>query len=117
MITGLHAIVYSPAADSVRAFLRDILGLPSVDGGGGWPIFAAPPTELAVHPAADSRHELYLVCDDLDATVLELRRKGVAITRQISEQRWGRVTAIRLPDDSELMLYQPSHPRPTTQPD
>jgi catechol 2,3-dioxygenase-like lactoylglutathione lyase family enzyme len=41
MITGLHAIFYSPDADKVRAFLRDVLGLKSVDAGHGWLIFAA----------------------------------------------------------------------------
>src|SRR6188472_411381 len=67
MITGIHALVYSKQADAVRAFLRDVLDFPSVDAGGGWPIFALPPAEIAVHPsdAADA-HELYLMCDDLD---------------------------------------------------
>ena len=73
MINGLHAIVFSPEAEKVQAFLRDVLGLSSVDAGGGWPIFAAPPAEIAVHPSdGDRRHELYLMCDDIDATLAEL---------------------------------------------
>ena len=43
MITGLHAIVFSPEAEKVRAFFRDVVGLTSVDAGGGWLIFAMPP--------------------------------------------------------------------------
>ena len=67
MITGVHAIVFSPEAEKVRAFFTDVLGLPSADAGGGWPIFALPPAELAVHPADDDggRQQLYLMCDDI----------------------------------------------------
>ena len=57
MINGVHAIMFSPAADAVRAFFRDTLGLSSVDAGDGWLIFALPPAELAVHPAESPRHE------------------------------------------------------------
>jgi len=113
MITGLHAIVFSDRADAVRAFFADVLGLSSVDAGGGWPIFAAPPTEVAVHPAdAGGRHELYLMCDDLERTLAELRAKGVRTVGEIREQRWGRLAAIELPDGSELAIYQPTHPSP-----
>ena len=73
MITGIHAIVFSPEADKVREFFADVLGLPSVDAGGGWPIFALPPAELAVHPEeGDSRQQLFLMCDDIRATLAEL---------------------------------------------
>ena len=114
MISGVHAIVFSPAANEVRAFFRDALGLSSVDAGDGWLIFALPPAELAVHPAEASRHEIYLLCDDLDATVAALEAKGVRLAQPITEQTWGRLTAIALPDGSELGLYQPTHPRPGT---
>jgi catechol 2,3-dioxygenase-like lactoylglutathione lyase family enzyme len=112
MITGLHAIMFSPHAEKVRAFLADVLELPSVDAGGGWLIFAMPPAELAVHPAdGDSpRHELYLMCDDIETTLADLRGKGVEIAREVSDQGWGRLAAIRLPDGEELPIYQPRHP-------
>jgi len=112
MITGLHAIVFSPDAEKVRAFFADVLGLPSVDAGGGWLIFAMPPAELAVHPADEGRHELYLMCDDIQATLAELRGKGVVVTRDAADQGWGLVAAIRLPDGSELSIYEPRHPSP-----
>ena len=114
MISGVHAIVFSPAANEVRAFFRDALGLSSVDAGDGWLIFALPPAELAVHPADAPRHEIYLLCDDLDTTVAALEAKGVRLAQPITEQSWGRLTAIALPDGSEIGLYQPSHPRPGT---
>jgi catechol 2,3-dioxygenase-like lactoylglutathione lyase family enzyme len=111
MINGVHAVVFSPAADKVRAFFADVLGMASVDAGGGWLIFALPPAELAVHPAdGESRHELYLMCDDIDATLAELRGKGVEVAREVSDERWGLLAAIRLPDGSELPIYQPRHP-------
>jgi hypothetical protein len=113
VITGAHAIIYSDDAEGVRAFLRDVLELPSVDAGHGWLIFALPPAEVAVHPSEGAgRHELYLMCDDIRATVDGLRAKDVQISRPITEERWGLVTAIRLPDGGELGLYEPRHPRP-----
>jgi catechol 2,3-dioxygenase-like lactoylglutathione lyase family enzyme len=113
VITGVHAIVFSPAAEKVRAFFADVLGLASVDAGGGWLIFALPPAELAVHPAdGDGRHELYLMCDDIHATLAELRDKGVEVARGVSDQGWGLLAAIRLPDGGELPIYQPRHPSP-----
>jgi hypothetical protein len=113
MITGVHAIVFSPQAGKVRAFLADILGLPSADTGGGWPVFALPPAELAVHPAgADSRHQLYLMGDDIHATLADLRAKGAEVAQDVSGQGWGLLAAIRLPDGSELPVYEPRHPAP-----
>jgi hypothetical protein len=113
VITGVHAIVFSPAADQVRAFLTDVLDLPSVDAGGGWLIFALPPAELAVHPAGEAgHHELYLMCDDIHATLAELRAKGVEVARDVSDQGWGLLAAIRLPDGGEFPIYQPRHPSP-----
>ena len=114
MTSGVHAIVFSTAAEAVRAFFRDTLGLPFVDAGEGWLIFALPPAELAVHPADTQRHEIYLLCDNLDATVAALEAKGVRLAQPITEQTWGRLTAIALPDGSEIGLYQPTHPRPST---
>jgi predicted enzyme related to lactoylglutathione lyase len=111
VITGVHAIVFSPEAEKVRAFFADVLDLPSVDAGGGWLIFALPPAELAVHPAdGASRHELYLMCDDIQATLAELRDKGVEVARDVSDQGWGLVASVRLPDGSEFGVYEPRHP-------
>ena len=113
MITGIHAIVFSPQAEKVRAFFADVLGLTSVDAGGGWLIFALPPAELAVHPADEaSRHELYLMCDNIQATLADLRGRGVEVARDVSDQGWGLLAAIRLPDGSEFPLYEPRHPSP-----
>ena len=96
MITGMHAIVFSPEAEKVRAFFADVLDMPSVDAGGGWLIFALPPAELAVHPAdGENRHELYLMCDDIQATLAELRGKGVEVARDVADQGWGLLAAIR----------------------
>jgi hypothetical protein len=109
----MHAIMFSPEAGKVRAFLADVVGLTSVDAGGGWLIFALPPAELAVHPAdGPGRHELDLMCDDIRATLAELKGKGADVARDISDQGWGLLAAIRLPDGSELPIYQPRHPVP-----
>src|ERR1700761_2613644 len=113
MITGMHAIMYSPQAEKVRAFFADVLGMPSVDAGAGWLIFALPPAELAVHPAeGESRHELYLMCDNLQATLAELTGKGAEIAQDVTDQGWGLLAAIRLPDGSQFPIYEPRHPSP-----
>ena len=113
MINGVHAIIFSDDAEGVRAFFRDVLRLPSVDAGHGWLIFALPPAELAAHPSGGKgRHELYLMCDDIETTVEELQAKGVEFTREISEEGFGLMTSLRLPDGSELAIYEPRHPSP-----
>ena len=113
MITGVHAVLFTRDADALREFLRDVLELPSVDAGGGWLIFGLPPAELAAHPSEDpGAAELYLMCDDIGATVAQLAAKGVEPARPVSDEGWGLVTAIRLPGGGELGLYEPRHPVP-----
>jgi len=117
MITGVHAIIFTRDAEADRAFFRDVLDLRAVDAGDGWLIFALPPAELAAHPTdGDARHELYLMCDDIRATVEALRDKGVQFTKEISDAGWGLITALRLPSGSELALYEPRHPSPLASP-
>ena len=111
MIFGAHVILYSEDADADRAFIRDILGLSSVDAGHGWLIFALPPAELALHPADDSAAELYFMCDDLEADMAALVAKGVHCS-EVEEARWGSVTRIQLPGGGMVGIYQPKHPSP-----
>jgi predicted enzyme related to lactoylglutathione lyase len=111
MIFGVHTILYSKRAEAVRAFFRDVLGFPSVDAGGGWLIFAAPPGELAIHPVEHvHREQLYLMCTDVKAEVARLEAKGVEFTTPITDQGWGLLTQLKLPDGERLGLYQPQHP-------
>ena len=113
-ITGVHTILFSHDAPADRAFLANVLGLASVDAGGGWPVFALPPAELAAHPASadGGGYELYLMCDDIEATVRELKAKGVEFSSDVTRQRWGLITAIELPGGGRLGLYEPLHARP-----
>jgi catechol 2,3-dioxygenase-like lactoylglutathione lyase family enzyme len=117
VITGVHGVIFTKEAEAVRTFLGDVLGFSSVDAGGGWLIFALPPAELAAHPSdEEGRHELYLMCDDVEATVDELRGKGVEFTGPIRDEGFGLVTAMRLPGGGELGVYQPKHPSPLLPP-
>src|SRR4051812_1951771 len=120
MIFGAHVIVYSKDAEADRAFFRDVLGFGSVDVGGGWLIFALPPAEAAFHPVSDTPgqvhvgHRLlgaavYLMCDDLQATIEALATKHVHCT-EVSRENWGMKTTIPLPSGGEVGLYQPAHP-------
>ena len=111
MITGTHVILYSRDAEADRAFLRELLGLRHVDAGGGWTIVQLPPAEVAVHPAGTSGAvELYLVCDDVERTVEELTARGVPVLEPVSDQGWGRLTAIGLPGGGRIGLYEARHP-------
>jgi hypothetical protein len=111
MINSVHALIYTRQPEEVRAFLRDALGFPSVDAGEGWLIFALPPAELGVHPAdVEGHHELYLMCDDIHATVEELTAKGVEFAKPVSDEGFGLVTTVVLPGGGQLGLYEPRHP-------
>jgi catechol 2,3-dioxygenase-like lactoylglutathione lyase family enzyme len=114
MINGAHVILYSRDAEADRAFLRDVLEYRHVDAGDGWLIFKLPPAEVAVHPA-DGResHELYLMCDDVEATVKELTAKGVECTQPVTDEGWGLLTRLRLPGGGEIGMYEPRHERAT----
>jgi predicted enzyme related to lactoylglutathione lyase len=118
VITGAHTLWYSKNPDADRAFLRDVIGLPAIDIGHGWMIFAMPPSEAAVHPAGEESggnadHSMmaahvYFMCDDLDATLAELGKKGV-LCGQPQRERWGIVSHLRLPSGGEIGIYQPLH--------
>jgi catechol 2,3-dioxygenase-like lactoylglutathione lyase family enzyme len=111
MIRGAHVILYSTDPEADRAFLQDLLGLGQVDAGGGWLILQLPPAEVAVHPAdASGAVELYLVCDDVDATVAELGERGIAFDGPVSDQGWGRLTSLRLPGGGRVGIYEARHP-------
>jgi hypothetical protein len=117
MITGLHAIVFTKEVEAARSLLGEVLGLASVDAGGGWMIYRLPPAEIAAHPADESAPPgLYLMCDDIQATVAELESKGVTVLRQVQDEGWGLLTAIEIPGGGELGLYQPRHPLPPPNP-
>ena len=111
MITSVHSIIYATDADAARAFFRDVLRLPYVDAHDGWLIFKLPPSELAVHPEQDptGTQELYLMCDDIDATMAELAARGAEFTAPLRQAGFGRVTAIRIPGGGQIGLYEPSH--------
>ncbi|HTW80387.1 MAG TPA: VOC family protein [Terracidiphilus sp.] len=109
MIVGAHVVVYSKDAEADRAFFRDVLGFRAVDAGHGWLIFALPPAEAAFHPEErNGRHELYLMCDDLDSEVARLKVKGV-ICNEVHQERWGSITHLTLPGGGALGIYQAKH--------
>jgi len=119
MINGVHLLLYSRDPEADRVCLRDVLGFRSVDVGEGWLIFALPPAELGIHPGDGKfveRHAdqelsgsvVYLMCDDLRATIDALNSKG-AKTTDIVQAGWGVTTTIRLPGGGGLGLYEPRH--------
>ena len=114
MITGAHVILFTPEADALRSVFRDTLGWKYVDAGDGWLIFALPPAEVAAHPTdGETGHELYFTCDDIDATIGELRGQGIQIRGEPDDRGWGIATTMVLPGGVEVTLYQPRHPLAT----
>ena len=113
MIIGAHSIIYSTNPEADRAFLRDVIKLTNVDVGGGWLIFGLPPSEVAVHPSdKNDVHALYLMCDDVEAFVAEMKAHDIACGA-VENQRWGLVTQLTLPGGGRIGVYQPRHARPT----
>jgi predicted enzyme related to lactoylglutathione lyase len=120
MIVGAHSIIYAEDADRARAFFRDVLHYPYVDAHGGWLIFKLPPGELGIHPTEPSdsgRHELYLMCDDIDQTVKDLEARGVEFTGPVTDAGFGRLVTLKVPGGGELGLYEPRHPLAVNLPD
>jgi catechol 2,3-dioxygenase-like lactoylglutathione lyase family enzyme len=112
MINGAHVVIYTKNAEADRAFFRDVLKFSSVDAGHGWLIFAMPPAEAAFHDAENNdRHELYFMCDDIGATLKELKAKKVAVSA-VNEQRWGKLASLTLPGGGKVGVYEPKHPKP-----
>jgi predicted enzyme related to lactoylglutathione lyase len=115
-IVGAHVLLYTPEPEKLRATLRDVFGWTHVDAGGGWLIFALPPAELGVHPAegptweSGQRHQLSLMCDDIHATVRDLRAQGIDVRGEPEDQGYGVVVTTVLPGGVEVMLYEPRHP-------
>ena len=113
MLIGAHSVIYSTNADADRAFLRDVLKLPNVEAGGGYLIFGLPPAEVAVHPSdKNDGHELYLMCDDVEALIAEMKQRDIGCT-PVQDEGWGLLTRVTLPGGGTLGIYQPRHARPT----
>jgi glyoxalase/bleomycin resistance protein/dioxygenase superfamily protein len=124
MVSGAHVVLYSSDPEADRVFFRDVLGFRFVDDGGGWLIFALPPSEVAVHPLSengpapvmDTGHKLlaatlHLMCEDLPSLMKSLKTKNVGCTEP-SKQPWGTSTTVRLPSGGSIGLYQPTHKTP-----
>lgn len=117
MITGIHTLVYSDDPEATRAFFRDVLEWDFIETSPGWLIFHTGPSEGGVHPRtwpgqdtpAEKRHEISLVCDDLDATIDDLRSRGAEFDDEIWEREYGRGLDLLVPGMGALMIYQPSY--------
>ncbi len=119
MIKGVHTMFYTSQPEQLRAFLRDKLGFPATDVGGGWLIFDLPDAEMGCHPeekeegrmVASGTHHISFYCDDIEKTVAELRARGVEFTGEVKNRGYGLATQFRVPGDFEVELYQPLYNR------
>ena len=116
MIRGVHTMFYSSDAEATRAFLRDKLQFPFSDAGGGWLIFDMPAADMGVHPAMPEQphavggtHSISFWCDDIQATVDELKGRGVEFADDITDAGYGFTTHFRMPGGIAVELYQPKY--------
>lgn len=116
MIRGVHTMFYSSKAEELRAFIRDKLGFPATDVGGGWLIFDLPEADMGCHPTENGgppsgTADISFYCDDIEATVAELEAQGVEFTDEIQNMGFGLVTHFKMPGDFAVQLYQPLYPK------
>ena len=110
-ITGIHASFASPQAQEVRVFLKDVVGLPCTDIGGGFLVFDVADAEVAVAESTTLEHDISFSCDDIEATIADLKTKGVRFATGVSEEVWGWRTFFAMPDGTRVMLYRPNYTR------
>ncbi len=136
MLTAVHAMIYSDDPPATRAFLVDVLRWPFVSEGGEgdagiggagtggtdpaeWLIFRSGPSEVGVHPTsgvhrgkawtAPRQHSVALICDELDATIAELRGRGARFSGEPAELGFGRGVQLQVPGADDLLLYEARH--------
>ena len=61
----------------------------------------------SVAPGGDGGAVIAFAVDDLDATVDDLKGKGVAFADEVSEHPWGRIAPFKDPDGNDLQVYAP----------
>jgi catechol 2,3-dioxygenase-like lactoylglutathione lyase family enzyme len=123
MIKAVHTLIYSDDAEATRAFLRDVLGWPSVQDTSStpdWPIFKTGPSEVDVHPTSGSyegesyshtkHHEISLMCDDVVQTVAVLMGRGAQLSGEIEDFGFGLAIMLQVPGAEDILLYEPRHP-------
>ena len=115
MIRGVHTMFYTSEPEALRAFLRDKLGFPAIDVGGGWLIFDLPEADMGCHPADPEQgapsgtHDISFYCDNIEKTVAELKARGVEFTEPIADRGYGFVTYFKVPGGFAVQLYQPKY--------
>jgi predicted enzyme related to lactoylglutathione lyase len=122
VITAVHLLIYSDDPVATRAFFRDVVGWPHVEDEAtpGWLVFKSGPSELGVHPTAQThegqtyehprRHSISLMCDDIEATQADLAERGAEFNGTITEMSYGLTLMLKVPGADDIMLYEPRHP-------
>ena len=118
MIKGVHTMFYSSEPEALRAFLRDKLGFSTYsDVGGGWLIFDLPEADMGVHPSDErgehgqpaGTHDISFYCENIQATVAELKGRGVEFEGKLVDAGFGLATHFTMPGGVRAQLYQPHY--------
>ena len=110
-VIGVHALIYTPEAEALRAVLTDAVGWSHVDarGRGGSSSPSLQPSSASTQ--ATSRTTSSRSCATTFATtVAELTAKGISFRGEPEDRGWGVVTTMVLPGGVDVMLYEPRHP-------
>ena len=118
MIKGVHTMFYSSEPEALRAFLRDKLGFSNFsDVGGGWLIFDLPEADMGVHPSDErgehgqpaGTHDISFYCEDIQATIVELKDRGVEFDGEVVDAGFGLAIHFTMPGGVRVQLYQPHY--------
>lgn len=124
MLTAVHTLIYSSDPAETRRFFKDVLRWPCVTEGQTdepeeWLIFRTGPSEMGVHPTAGpgseewgvaGQHQVTLMCDDLEATIEELERRGAHFDGEPADLGFGRGVNLQVPAAGTILVYEPRHP-------
>ena len=114
MIRGVHTMFYTSEPEALRAFIRDKLGFRANDVGDGWLIFDVPEADMGCHPTdgdepPSGTADISFYCDDIHATVAELKSRGVEFVDAVEDHGYGLVTYFRVPGNFKVQLYEPRY--------
>jgi catechol 2,3-dioxygenase-like lactoylglutathione lyase family enzyme len=116
MVKGLQTVVVNvPDVDRAASFYRDLLGMQQVFEHHGRIGLQCGEARILLHPTEESSRggaapwnvELYLQVDDVDQAVDELRKEGVGVLAEPTDEPWGeRDAGVLSPDGYPVYLTQ-----------
>lgn len=106
---------FTSEPEELRAFIRDKLGFPCTDVGGGWLIFDLPEADMGCHPDDPANNQpsglpyISFYCENIEDTIKELSAKGVEFVDELEDKGYGMAINFKMPGDITVELYEPKY--------